>query len=226
MYVARFRRIRPALRIATGGAVLVTSSARGRLAPFPLTALAMTAAIALIGAGVMRLTRGHRRGWVALTVDSDGIYFAATPPDGEARRFTWDEVSALVLFSRRTELLQGAIDCVGVRLHPTADGSPEHHLARLERTLSQVDLELHVWEQLRELDAGPSPSQLETAVSAHTEVRGWACHRLREAVRAHAPGVPVLEFAADSYYDLVGWRADQERLRAIVEDAELRRWGS
>jgi hypothetical protein len=82
-------------------------------------------------------------------------------------------------------------------------------------------------EQIRELDAGPSPARLETAVSAHTEVRGWACHhhRLRTAVRAHAPGVPVLGFTADSHYDLAGWRADQERLRAIVEDAELRRSG-
>lgn len=44
-------------------------------------------------------------------------------------------------------------------------------------------------------------------------------------MQAHAPGVPVISFTADHYYDLVGWRADQEKLRQIRKDAELRRSG-
>ena len=176
---------------------------------------------ALIGIGAGRIMMGHRKGWVAFTIDDNGIYFAKTQPEGEASFFAWDQVSAIVLFSRRTEFLRGAVSCIGVRLHPVATDSPEQHLARLAQESSRPDLELHVWEQLRELNAGPSGSELEYAVSCHTEARSWGCRSspLKHAIRIHAPGVPVIRFSAHHYYDLVGWRADQDRLRNLLDDA-------
>ncbi|MDN3356265.1 hypothetical protein [Actinomadura sp. DC4] len=230
-YIARFSRVRPVVMILGGVAVLVVSSAGvargGRLGRLPPLAALVFAGVVVAVLGAVRLVRARRRGWTALAVDSAGVRFAATVPDGEPRRFAWDEVSALVLFSRRTEFLHGTVKCVGVRIHPAAAGSPERHLALLEQTLSQVDLELHVWERLRELDGGPARSRLETAVAFHTEVRGWRFRRsrLEEAAWAHGPGVPVVAFTSGSYHDLVGWRADQRRLREILDDARLRRWG-
>jgi hypothetical protein len=233
-YIARFSRVWPVLMILGGVAVLVVSSigvaraAQGRrLGHVPPPAVLFFAGVVVAVLGAVRLVRARRKGWTALAVDSAGIYFATTAPEGEPRRFAWDEVSTLVLFSRRTEFLHGTVECIGVRIHPAAAGSPERHLALLEQTLSQVDLELHVWDRLRKLDGGPTQSQLETAVSFHTEARGWRFHssRLKEATQGHAPGVPVIGFTADSYYDLVGWRADQEKLREILDDTQLRRWG-
>jgi hypothetical protein len=68
---------------------------------------------------------------------------------------------------------------------------------------------------------------MEAAVSFHAEARDWGFSesRLREAMLAHAPDVAVLSFTADSYYDLVAWRADQEKLREILGEAELDRSG-
>lgn len=227
-YITRFQRLRPALTIAVGGLALVMSSvwiARavhgGRPAHVPPPLAVAVAMIAMVAFGVVRLVRGHLRGWIAFAVDADGIFFGAQS-HGMARRFSWEEVNALVLFSRRTEFLQGSVECIGVRLHPTLADSPERYLARRKQLLAQPDLELHVWEQLRKLDNGPSESQLEAAVSFHAEARDWGFSkpRLCEAMRAHAPGVPVLSFTADSYYDLVGWRADQEKLREVLEEAE------
>lgn len=233
-YTARFSRVWPVSMILGGTAILAVSSiavARAtqsrRLSHVPPPAVLFFTSVLVAVLGAVRLVQARRKGWTALTVDAAGIYFATTAPDGKPRRFAWDEVSTLVLFARRTEFLHGTVECIGVRLHPTAADSPERHLALLEQTLSQVDLELHVWEELRKLNFGPSESQLETAVSFHTETRGWRFHssRLAEATQAHAPGVPVIGFTADRYYDLVSWRADHEKLREILNDAQLRRWG-
>lgn len=233
-YAVRFSRVWPVSMVLGGmaisalSAIAVARATQGRhLAPSPPPAVLFVVSVLVVVVGAVRLVRARRKGWTALVVGSSGIYFASTVPDGEPRRFAWDEVGTLVLFSRRTEFLHGMVKCIGVRLHPTATDSPERHLALLGQTLAQVDLELHVWEQLRKLDSGPSESQLETAVSFHTEARGWRLHRSRliEAMQAHAAGVPIIEFTADSYYDLVGWRADQNKLREILDDAQLRRWG-
>lgn len=233
-YAARFSHVLPISMVLGGMAIFAVSAiavARaaqgGRLGHVPAPAVLFVASVVVAVLGAVRLVRASRKGWTALLIDSAGISFATTVPDGEPRRFSWDEVRTLVLFARRTEFLHGTVECIGVCLRPTATDSPERHLALLDRTLSQVDLELHVWEQLRKLDSGPTESQLETAVSFHTEARGWRFRssRLKEATRAYAAGVPVMEFTADSYYDLVGWRADQDKLREILNDAELRRWG-
>jgi hypothetical protein len=190
----------------------------------PPLALAV-ASIVSAGLGAGRLARGRHTGRVAFAVDADGILLV-TWPDGAPRRFGWDEVSALVLFSRRTEFVHGTVRCVGIRLHPTAPGSPERHRAELEEAVSRHDLPLDVWERLRRLDRGPSGAGLELAVSVHAEARGWRYDgaRVKETMRLHAPGVPVVREPSERYYDLVGWRAAQEELRRALEDAELRHW--
>jgi hypothetical protein len=189
----------------------------------PRLALAV-AAILLAAVGAVRLARARRAGGVALAIEADGVFLDASP-DG-ARRFSWDEVSALVLFSRRTELVHGTVRCVGVRLHPMAPGSPERHLAELAEAMSRLDLPLDAWERLSRLDRSPSRDRLELAVSFHAEARGWGYHRARleEAMRAHAPGVPVVRAPSERYYDLVGWRAGQQELGRILEDVALRDW--
>jgi hypothetical protein len=238
-YVERFRRFRPAVTVTVGGVALVMSSVwlvhaarSAHLGEGPPALALLFTSIAMVGLGAARLIHGYCKGWMAFAVDADGIYFAdcvylGSRPGGEARRLSWGEVSALVLFSRRTEVFNGAVKCVGVRLNPSVAGSPEDHLARLNQLLSQPDLERHVWEQLRELDGDPAESRLGTAVSLHAEARGWRYRqsRILEAVRAHAPDVPVITFTADDFFHLVGWRADQEKAREILEDAELRRCG-
>jgi hypothetical protein len=230
-YVVRYWRLPPILLIAAALLVFVMGlrwmagavrDGHPDRVPPPM-ALAV-ASIVAAAVGARRLVRGRSTGRVAFAVDADGIFLVASP-DGP-RRFGWDEVSALVLFSRRTEFVQGTVRCVGVRLHPTAPGSPERHLAELKEAVSRHDLPLDVWERLRRLDRGPSGDELELAVSFHAEVRGWRYDpfRLTEAMRAHAPGVPVVREPSERYYDLVGWRAAQEELRRILEDAELRHW--
>ncbi|GAB3969877.1 hypothetical protein GCM10029978_042110 [Actinoallomurus acanthiterrae] len=230
-YVVRYRRLPPSLTIVVAAVVCGLSvlwirgavrAAQPDRVPPPL-GLAV-ASVVLAAVGGARLARGRRTGWIAFAVDADGIFLVASP-DG-ARRFGWDEVSALVLFSRRTEFVEGTVRCVGVRLHPMAPGSPERHLAELEEAVSRHDLPLDVWERLRRLDRGPSEAGLELAVSFHAEARGWQYRTssLTEAMRVHAPGVPVVREPSERYYDLVGWRADQEELRQALEDAELRHW--
>jgi hypothetical protein len=230
-YIARYRRLPPLLMIAAG-AVAAGTSVRwiaeavhgGQPGRVPPPLVLAVASILLAAAGAVRLARARRTGGAALAIGVDGI-FLDTSPDG-ARRFTWDEVSALVLFSRRTELVHGTVRCVGVRLHPMAPGSPERHLAEVSAALSRLDLPLDAWERLSRLDRRPSGDRLELAVSFHAEARGWGYHgaRLEAAMRAHAPGVPVVREPSGRYYDLVGWRADQEELRRILEDVELRDW--
>ncbi|MEV0402082.1 hypothetical protein [Actinoallomurus sp. NPDC050550] len=230
-YVVRFRRLRPVLMIAVGVLGLAISVRMiagvvraGQPNRVPTRLGLAAASVVLAAVGGARLARGRRTGWIAFAVDADGIFLVASP-DG-ARRFGWDEVSALVLFSRRTEFVEGTVRCVGVRLHPMAPGSPERHLAELTEAVSRHDLPLDVWERLRRLDRGPSEAGLELAVSFHAEARGWRYRTasLTEATRIHAPGVPVVREPSERYYDLVGWRADQEELRQALEDAELRHW--
>ncbi|MCO5969859.1 hypothetical protein [Actinoallomurus soli] len=230
-YVVRFRRLPPVLMVAAGALLCgkairwIAGAAHGghpeRIPP-PL-ALAV-ASILLTAAGAVRLARARRTGGIAFAVDADGIFMVASP-DG-ARRFPWDEVSALVLFSRRTEFIQGTVRCVGLRLHPTAPGSPERHLAEFDQAVSRHDLPLDAWDRIRRLDRRPSREGLVLAVSVHAETRGWRYRAtpLARAMRAHAPGVPVVHEPTERYHDLVGWRADQEELRRILEDAELRPW--
>ncbi|GAA4610411.1 hypothetical protein GCM10023195_42710 [Actinoallomurus liliacearum] len=238
-YVERFRRFGPIASVAAGGVAIVLSSlwlvqaARGaHLDDGPPALALLCTALGMVGFGTVRLARGHSKGRVAFSIDADGVYFAdcvypGSEPDGQARRIPWDEINALILFSRRTEFLRGAVECVGVRLNSSVAGSPEDHFARLKQILAKPDMELHVWEQLRELDRDLPEARMKTAVSFHTEVHGWSYRHssVLEAVRAHAPGVPVISFPADDYYHLVGWRADQEKLWQILQDAELRRWG-
>jgi hypothetical protein len=136
-------------------------------------------------------------------------------------------VSAVVLFSRRTEFVHGAVKCVGVRLHPGAPESPERHIAELKRARSREDLTDEERAQLGRLPSRPPELDMEMmAVSFHAEARSWRFTgaRIKEAVRAQAPGVPVVERHADRYYALVGWRADREKVRRVTESAELRRW--
>jgi hypothetical protein len=230
-YVVRFRRLQPILTVVVAAVVfgLSVRSMQGAVrvghpdrVPPRLGLAVASVVMAALGAG--RLARGRRTGWIAFAIDADGIFLVASPEG--ARRFTWDEVSALVLFSRRTEFVQGTVRCVGVRLHPMAPSSPERHLAELEEAVSRHDLPLDVWERLRRLERRPSGAGLELAVSFHAEARGWGYRTssLAEAMRAHAPGVPVVRKPSEHYYDLVGWRADQEALRRALEDAELRHW--
>ncbi|GAA0352066.1 hypothetical protein NE235_32555 [Actinoallomurus spadix] len=230
-YVVRFRRLPPVLMVVTG-ALLCGKAIRwiadalhgGHPDRVPPPLALAVASVLLTAAGAVRLARARRFNGVAFAVDAYGITLAASR-DG-ARRFVWDEVSALVLFSRRTEFVQGTVRCVGLRLHPTAPGSPERHLAELDEAVSRHDLPLDAWDRLRRLDRRPSGEELVLAVSVHAEARGWRYHpaRLARAMRAHAPGVPVAREPSERYYDLVGWRADQEELRRILEDAELRPW--
>jgi hypothetical protein len=231
-YVARFQRVSPVALTLAGAALLAGSPVgiadalhRGRPARVPELFAVAIVSVAMIGVGVGRLVRGRGSGWIAFAIDADGVYFGAQRQE-EPRRFAWDEVSALVIFSRRTEFARGTVRCLGVRLHPAAPGSPENHLAELGRALRRTDLELHEWERLRALNAGPSERQIEAAVSFHIEARGWGYTRshLKDAMLAHAPGVPVITATADGYYDLVGWRADQDELREVLENAELRHW--
>ncbi|GAA4609728.1 hypothetical protein GCM10023195_39440 [Actinoallomurus liliacearum] len=230
-YVARYRRVPPILMIVAGAFAFgkairwIAGAAHGghpdRVPP-PM-ALAV-ASILLTAAGAVRLARARRTGGIAFAVDADGIFLAASRDGG--RRFAWDEVSALVLFSRRTDFVHGAVRCVGLRVHPTAPGSPERHLAELDEAVSRHDLPLGVWARLRRLDRRPTREGLVLAVSFHAEARGWRYHsaRLARAMRAHAPGVPVVREPSERYYDLVGWRADQDELRRILQDAELGHW--
>jgi hypothetical protein len=231
-YVARFQRVGPAALTLAGAALLAGSPVgiadalhRGHPARVPELFAVAIVSVAMIGVGVGRLVRGRSSGWIAFAIDADGVYFGAQRHE-EPRRFTWDEVSAFVIFSRRTEFARGAVRCLGVRVHPAAAGSPESYLAELSRALDRPELELHEWERLRALGARLSGNRIEAAVSFHIEARGWGYtrSRLKEAMLAHAPGVPIISAPADSYYDLVGWRADQARLREVLENAELRHW--
>lgn len=175
--------------------------------------------------GIGRLVRGKRSDWAALAIDSSGIYFGAQPGLDPAR-FSWDEVSALLMFKRRTDFIQGSISCIGVRVHPCSRDSPESFLRELQRQRARADLSEHEHQQLNRLAAELSDFDPEIAVSFHTEARGWGYTRprLREAMRTHAPGVPVIELSSDAYFDLVGWRDSRERLQRIVEDTELDKW--
>jgi hypothetical protein len=231
-YVARFQRMGPAVMVLAGTALVAGSLTgmsdavhRGHHGRAPQLFAVAIVSVAMIGAGVTRLLRGRSSGWIAFAVDTEGVHFGAQRHE-EPRRFAWDEVSALVIFSRRTEFARGTVRCLGVRLHPAAPGSPENHLAELGRALRRTDLELHEWKRLRALNAGPSEHQIEVAVSFHIEARGWGYtrSRLKDAMLAHAPGVPVITATADGYYDLVGWRADQDELREVLENADLRHW--
>ncbi len=228
-YVARFHRVGPLLMIASGvaapAAILWATAHRRPAHPLAYVVYGFVAFAVLTGLGVARLSRGIRNRWIALSVDRDAITFGS--PSGKPTRLAWDEVSALVLFSRRTEFIQGTVRCVGVRLHPCAAESPESHLAELRRARSRAGLTDEERALLAGLPDGPPGFDKEMAVSVHVEAHGWGYTRarLREAVRAYAPGVPVVERQAGSYYGLVGWRADREKVREITENAELRGCG-
>jgi hypothetical protein len=226
IYVARFQRTGAVALTAAGVASLAAVvwtlvSFRGNASAFPYAVAALAAFVALTGVGVTRLVRGTKNEWTALRIDHDGITFGAP-----FRRFDWDEINALVLFSRRTEFARGTVRCVGVRLHPYATDSPESHVAALRRTRSRSDLTEAERARLADLPEGPPGLDLELAVSFHTEARGWGFTRdlLKTAVRAHAPGVPVAERPAEDHRLLIGWRADREVVRRTAEEADLRHW--
>ncbi|GLY82329.1 hypothetical protein [Actinoallomurus iriomotensis] len=212
-YVARFQRTAIALMILFGpGSAVVISVLTGvgviTVRQGVLLGLVVSIpALVTMGLGVARLFRSLRSGGVALAIDAHGIYFGAQPLDAP-RRFSWDEISAIVLFSRRTEFVQGTVRCVGVRLHPCAAGSPERHLRDLDQALADSRLSAREREELNRL----RDFDLETAVSFHIEVRGWRRRpaQLRKAMRRHAPGVPVIERRSDAYHELVGWRAARD----------------
>jgi hypothetical protein len=222
-YVARFRRWVIALMILAGpglpagAGALVWAGVLTRHQGGVLGLLLTIPALVIAGFGVARLVRAWSSGWAALTIDAEGIGFG-TQANERPRRFAWDEISALVLFSRRTEFVRGTVRCVGIRLHPAASGSPEHYLRSLERALAGSTLSPREREELnrfRDVD-------LEAAVSFHIEARGWRRRpaRLRKAMRTHAPGVPILQRTSADYHDLVGWRAGRD----LVEQGTM--WGS
>jgi hypothetical protein len=226
-YVARFQRTAAALLVVAGAGSIAgwwILADEGLLHAHRAVVLALFTLVfapVTMGIGAARLIRGLSSEWVALAVDADGIYFGAQPLE-KPRRFSWDEVSALVLFARRGEFVQGTVRCVGVRLHPCAPGSPENYLSDLDRTLARSDLS---GRERAELNALRQFDRV-AAVSFHTEVRGWwrRPSRLRAAMRAHAPGVPIIEARANRYYELVGWRAGRERLRELTESTESSPW--
>jgi hypothetical protein len=205
-YVARYRRWVIAVMLLAGpglpaGAeVLVRAGTLTRHQGVVLGLALTIPGLATMGFGFARLLRAWGSGWIALTVDAEGIGFGAQGRE-RPRRFAWDEISALVLFSRRTEFVHGTVRCVGVRLHPCAPDSPERRLRAVERS-PLTPREREELNRLRDVD-------LEAAVSHHVEVRGWRRRPadLRRAMRAHAPGVPILERTSADYYDLVAWRA-------------------
>jgi hypothetical protein len=228
-YVARFQRLGPVLMIVLGiaipiGVVWVLRGRNTGASGFVYALFGLLAFLALTGLGLARLGRGKRNGWIALSIDNDGISFG--PRSGGPVRFSWDDVSAFVVFSRRTDFLRGVVKCIGVRLHPCAPDSPESYLAELRRTRSRPDLTDEERARLGAIPDRPPELDLEMAVSFHIEARGWGFTRarLKEAVRAHAPAVPIAEYPADRYWSLVGWRADRERLQQVRENAELRGW--
>lgn len=221
-YVARYQRLGPILMIVGGVAIPVGSL--WVMAGRPLAASGFVYAafnplifVALIGLGGAQLGRGWKNGWVALSIDRDGISFGA---QGHVR-ISWDDISALVLFARRTDFVRGTVKCVGVRLHPCATKSPEAYAADLKQVRSRPDLTFAERARLDKMALS-----LEMAVSVHAEARGWGFtrSRIKDAIHTYAPGVPVVECDSSEYYQLVGWRADQEELRQIVENAELRHW--
>jgi len=205
-YVARYRRWAIALMILAGpglpaGAAALAAAGMVTRHHGVVLGLALTIpGLATMGLGAARLLRAWGSGWIALTVDAEGIGFGAQGNE-RPRRYAWDEISALVLFSRRTEFVRGTVRCVGVRLHPCAADSPERRLREVERS-PLTPREREELNRLRDID-------MEAAVSHHVEVRGWRRRSadLRRAMRAHAPGVPILERSSADYYDLVAWRA-------------------
>jgi hypothetical protein len=226
-YVARFQRTAAVLLIAAGFGLVAgcwTLAQAGLFHGHRAVALGLFTLILApitIGIGATRLIRGLTSDWVALAVDVNGIYFGAQARE-EPRWFSWDEVSALVLFARRSEFVQGTVRCVGVRLHPCAPDSPETYLRDLARTRARSDLPARERAELDEL----RDFALEAAVSFHTEARGWwrRPSRLRAAMRAHVPGVPIIEARSESYYELVGWRAGRDRLREPAKSTETSPW--
>jgi hypothetical protein len=218
-YVARFRRTLVALLLLSGPAsvaavwaladVGVVSHHQGVV----LGLLVTLPALVMTGIGIGRLVRGLSSEWVALAIDAEGIYFGAQPRE-EPRRFSWDEISALVFFARRTEFVQGTVKCVGVRLHPCTAGSPERYLQDMDRLLAGSELSPREREELNRL----RDFDRENAVSFHIEVRGWRRRpaQLRKAMRTHAPGVPIIRRRSADYHDLVGWRAGWELTERVA----------
>jgi hypothetical protein len=212
-YVARFRRTLVVAMLLSGPASVAVIWALADLRVLThhqgvvLGLLVTIPALATMGIGVGRLVRGLSSDWVALAIDAEGIYFGAQPRE-EPRRFSWDEISALVFFARRSEFVQGTVKCVGVRLHPCTAGSPERYLQDVDRLLAGSDLSPREREELnrsRDFDK-------ENAVSFHIEVRGWRRRpaQLRRAMRTHAPGVPIIRRRSVDYHDLVAWRAGRD----------------
>jgi hypothetical protein len=212
-YVARFPRTVVVLMLLAGPAsvaVVWTLVDIGALTHHQGAVLGFVVAIpalVMMGIGIGRLVRGLSSDWVALAIDAEGIYFGAQPRE-EPRRFSWDEISALVFFARRTEFIQGTVKCVGVRLHPCTADSPERYLQDMDRLLGGSDLSPREREELNRL----RDFDMENAVSFHIEVRGWRRRpaQLRKAMRTHAPGVPIIRRRSADYHDLVGWRAGRD----------------
>jgi hypothetical protein len=222
-YVARFRRTVVGALLLSGPASVAVVWALAELRVLTrhqgavLGFLVVIPALVTMGIGIGRLVRGLTSEWVALAIDTEGIYFGAQPRE-EPRRFSWDEISALVFFARRTEFVQGTVKCVGVRLHPCTAGSPERYLHDVDRLLGGSDLSPREREELNRL----RDFDKEIAVSFHTEVRGWRRRpaQLRKAMRTHAPGVPIIRRTSADYHDLVGWRAG----RHLTERATSTTW--
>ena len=221
-YVARFPRTLVVALLLSGPALVAVIWALAELRVLTrhqgvvLGFLVVIPALVTMGIGIGRLVRGLTSGWVALAIDAEGIYFGAQPRE-EPRRFSWDEISALVVFTRRTEFVQGTVKCVGVRLHPST-ACPERYLQDVDRLLGGSDLSPREREELNRL----RDFDKENAVSFHTEVRGWRRRpaQLGKAMRTHAPGVPIIRRTSADYHDLVGWRAG----RHLTERATSTTW--
>ncbi|KAB2345936.1 hypothetical protein [Actinomadura rudentiformis] len=230
-YAAKFGRTHPTLLIGFSLApplwlLLLAIDPHDHGGQFVVALLLLFSATpALIVMAIVYIRRARRSAGYALRVDADGVYFGAHE-EAEPRLFTWDEVSALVLFTRRTLVLRGIVRCVGLRLHPYSQDSPERHLADLREAQQREDLEEAERADIQRLIDQLSQGQLEMAVSCHAEARGWRYRSdaLRRSFETHAPGVPVAVYSDKAYWDLVGWRAGRDKLAGILETVELRKW--
>ncbi|MFG2000220.1 hypothetical protein ACGFNU_13815 [Spirillospora sp. NPDC048911] len=229
-YVARFQRSHAVLLILFGLAPLfwllfLVMDERDHGGQFVVSLfLLVSMTPTLIIMAIIHVRRSRKSGGIALRVDEAGVYFGANGDSGP-RFCPWDQVSAVVLFARRTFILQGMVRCVGLRLHPYSPESPERYLEKLYRALERQDLEDSERADVRRLIDKLAHGQLEMAVSWHVEARGWQywADGLRSALTAHAPGVPVAVFSEGSHWDLVGWQLGREKLAEILETAELRK---
>lgn len=230
-YVAKFGRTHPIVLIASSLVpplwllfLAIDPHDHGGQFVVPLLLL-FSATPTLIVMANIYIGRARRSAGHALRVDADGVYFGAHREFGP-RLFPWDEVSALVLFTRRTLVLRGIVRCIGLRLHPYSPDSPERYLADLHEALGGEGLEEAERADIRRLIDQLSQGQLEMAVSCHVEARGWRYRsdELLHAFETHAPGVPVAVYSDKAYWDLVGWSAGRDKLAEILESVELRKW--